>query len=119
MPLRHLSKVPLFSFSCSRTTVTKKVLCPLLQIRIQFAATDPRSAAIRCCIHSFIFAASLGFVLLVSLIIDTKYREFLRRCLAPKARLSNPDCVVLFEARTHSSTPVIALEFGKFGLEFW
>lgn len=40
-------------------------------------------------------------------------REFLKRCLAPKARESNPECVVLHRVRSDDAPPVIAVEFGE------
>lgn len=51
---------------------------------IQFSATDPRSAAVR---------------------------EFLQRCLAPKARESNPDCIVFHNVRSDDCPPVVSVEF--------
>ena len=56
----------------------------LLKVNIQFTPSDPRSAAVR---------------------------EFLKRCLAPKARESNPDCVVVHKIRSDDAPPVVAVEF--------
>ncbi|EEH59556.1 uncharacterized protein MICPUCDRAFT_55740 [Micromonas pusilla CCMP1545] len=53
-------------------------------VSIQFSATDPRSAAVR---------------------------EFLQRCLAPKARESNPDCIVFHNVRSDDCPPVVSVEF--------
>ena len=40
-------------------------------------------------------------------------REFLKRCLSPKARESNPDCIVLHRVRSDDAPPVVAVEFGE------
>lgn len=135
MPLRQLVKVIFFSsvttciLSCRGARLSSYSLtydddsrerelidsAPLAQVHIQFTPSDPRSGAVRwvnvgkltdgdeC--ESRVSICTLTFCLLL-------WREFLKRCLSPKARNSNPDCEVIHKLRSDDAPPVVAVEFG-------